>query len=192
MIEQTLVLLKPDAVQRALVGEILARFEKCGLKIIGMKMVYASKELAGKHYADDEDWLISVGEKTLKGYEKRGETLSRTPLEQGKWVRQMLIDFISMSPVVAIALEGHNAVSHVRKLCGPTSPADAPPGTIRGDYALETFILADMLKRPVQNLIHASATPDEGKSEIAIWFNDDELHVWQRVDEGLLYRKGES
>ena len=189
MMEKTLVMIKPDGVQRALVGDIISRFEKCGLKIVAMKMLYATKEQAGKHYAEDEEWLISVGEKTLKGYEKRGEKLERTPLEQGQWVRQMLMEYISMSPVVALVFEGHNAVANVRKICGSTSPSDAQPGTIRGDYAIETFILADTLKRPVQNLIHASGTPEEAKREIKVWFDEDEMHVWQRVDEGFLYRK---
>src|SRR3989338_1502533 len=119
MIEKTLILIKPDAVQRGLIGEIIKRFEQTGLKIIAMKMVYASKELAGKHYADDEEWLKSVGEKTLKAYEKRGIKLKRTVLEHGKLVRQQLMEFISMSPVIALVIEGHNAVDHVRKLCGP-------------------------------------------------------------------------
>lgn len=188
--EKTLVLLKPDAVQRGLVGEIITRFERCGLKIVAMKLAYADKEIAGEHYAADEEWLLSVGNKTLKGYETRGQKMNRTPLEQGKWVRQMLMDFISMSPVVAMVLEGHNAVAQVRKLCGPTGPSDAAPGTIRGDYSFETFIMADELERPVQNLIHASGEVDEAEREIKIWFSNEEIHAWSRVEDGLFYRTG--
>jgi nucleoside-diphosphate kinase len=190
MMEQTLVLLKPDAVQRGIIGEIITRFERCGLKIIAMKMVYPDKELAGAHYADDEAWLVSVGEKTLSSYAKKGLPLPRTALEHGKLVRQQLISFITMSPIVALVLEGANAVAHVRKVVGTTAPSDAPAGTIRGDYSFETYQLADLLGRPIQNLIHASGAADEAKREIAIWFKPEELHAWQRVEDVLFYRKG--
>lgn len=189
-VERTLVLLKPDAVQRALVGEILARFERCGLTIVALKMVLPTKEKAGEHYADDEAWLLSVGEKTIASYEKKGVKLGRTALEQGRLVRRQLMDFISMSPVIALVLQGHNAVAHVRKVVGATAPADAAPGTIRGDYSFETYQFADAMERPLQNLIHASGTVDEAAREVRVWFSDAELHDWQRVDEALLYRKG--
>jgi len=131
MKEKTLVLIKPDGVQRGLIGEILSRFEKTGMKIIGMKMAYASKELAGKHYADDEQWLKSVGEKAAAAAKERGEEMKETPLEFGQKIRTQLMDYISMSPVIAIVIEGQNAVATVRKIVGPTSPEHAAPGTIR-------------------------------------------------------------
>ncbi len=190
MKEQTLVLIKPDGVQRALVGEIISRFERTGLKAIGMKMVYASKELAGKHYADDAEWLKSVGKKTKDSYAKKGVVLKETELEIGQRIRKQLMDFISMSPVVCLCIEGNNAIETVRKIVGPTSPEHAAPGTIRGDYAHETYQMADMLGRPLQNLIHASGTIDEARREIKIWFSEKELHSYMRVDEALLYRKG--
>lgn len=192
MIERTLILLKPDTIQRGLVGEIIQRIEKTTLKIVAMKMVYASKEQAGVHYADDEEWLLSVGEKTLKSAEKKRIKLSRTALEQGQWVRQMLIDYITMSPSVVMVIEGHSAVAKIRILCGGTSPQEAAPGTIRGDFAVDSYILADTSGRPVQNLIHASGTVEEAKREIKIWFADAEIHVFKRVDEDLIYRKGSS
>jgi nucleoside-diphosphate kinase len=187
LMEKTLVLLKPDAVQRGIAGEIISRFERCGLKIVAMKMVYADKDLTGEHYADDEVWLKSVGEKTLASYEKKGIKLGRTPIEQGQLIRQQLMTFISSSPVIAIVLEGHNAVAHVRKLVGPTAPSDAAPGTIRGDYSFETYQMADTLERPLKNLIHASGAVDEATREIAVWFKPEEIHVWARIDETLFY-----
>jgi nucleoside-diphosphate kinase len=190
MMERTLVLIKPDAVQRAIIGEIISRFERCGLKIIAMKMIYASKETAGEHYADDEQWLLTMGEKTRQNYERKGLKMDKTPLEHGKMVRQQLIDFISMSPIVAVVIEGHNAVAHVRKIVGPTSPADAPPGTIRGDFSFETYQMADSLGRPLQNLIHASSAVDEAQREISIWFKSEELHSWSRIEDLVFYRKG--
>lgn len=190
LMEQTLVILKPDAVMRGLTGEILTRFERAGLKPIAMKMVYASEALAGDHYADDEAWLTSVGEKTLKAYEKKGTPMSRTALEQGQMVRQWLIQYMQMGPIVLFVLEGHNAVAHVRKVVGPTAPSDAAPGTIRGDYSFESYAMADSLERPVQNLIHASGAVDEAKREIAVWFKPEELHAWSRIEDSLFYRKG--
>jgi len=187
MIQQSLVLLKPDAVQRGLIGEITQRFERTGFKIVGLKMCYASKDIAGKHYADDEAWLKSVGEKAKKTFEAKGETIE--PLQAGQRVREMLIDFISMSPTVAIVLEGLDVINKVRLMVGDTAPNKALPGTIRGDYAFDSYGLADVSGRPIQNLIHASDSVESAKREISIWFNDNELHPYQRVDEALLYRK---
>ncbi|MFZ5365025.1 MAG: nucleoside-diphosphate kinase [Patescibacteria group bacterium] len=188
MTERSLVLIKPDGVERALIGEILSRFERCGLKVIGLKMVRATKELAGEHYADDKDWLTSVGEKALASAEKRGEKLSETAMEIGQRVRNQLMDYIVMAPVVAMCIEGHNAVAKIRKLVGGTNPQDDEPGTIRGDYSIDSYVLSDNSGRPIQNLIHASGAVDEAQREIKIWFAEKELFDWRRVDEDLIYR----
>lgn len=190
MIQKTLVLVKPDGVQRGLVGEIISRFERCGLKIIAMKMVYPNETLAGDHYMADENWLITVGTKQKESYAKKGINIEEPERELGIKVRNQLIDFLTMSPVVALALEGHNAVAHVRKIVGATSPGDAAPGTIRGDYSFDTYQLADNKKRPIQNLIHASGEVHEAEREIKLWFREEELHTWNRIDETLLYRQG--
>ena len=190
MKEKTLVLLKPDAVQRGLIGEIISRFERCGLKVIGMKMQYADKELAGEHYIADEEWMRIVGEKSKGSYRKRGIELEETEMEIGARIRDQLMDYLSMSPVIALCLEGHNAVKHVRKIVGVTAPADAAPGTIRGDYSFDTYQMADTLERPLQNLIHASGEVDEAEREINVWFDKEELFEWQHLEEVLLYRKG--
>jgi nucleoside-diphosphate kinase len=188
--ERTLVLIKPDGVQRGLVGEILSRFERCGLKVIGMKMVYPNEKLAGDHYIADEDWLNTVGEKAKDAYKKQGVTVTKTNKEIGLQIRDQLIKYLVMSPVVAFVLEGHNAVKHVRKIVGATSPGDATPGTIRGDYSFDSYALADKKKRPIQNLIHASGEVHEAEREIGLWFKKEEIHSWKRVDDELLYREG--
>lgn len=190
MIQKTLVLVKPDGVQRGLVGEFISRFERCGLKIVAMKMVYPNEKLAGDHYMADEDWLVTVGRKQKESYAKKGVTIDKEERDIGLGVRNQLIDFLTMSPVIALVLEGHNAVAHVRKVVGATSPGDAVPGTIRGDFSFDTYELADNSKRPIQNLIHASGKVDEAEREIKLWFDDEEIHSWSRVDEVLLYRKG--
>ncbi len=190
MIERTLVLLKPDAVQRALVGSIISRFERTGFKVIGLKLVHATEDVAGTHYADDEEWLTSVGEKAKKSMESKGKSVSDDPKAIGQRVRQQLISFITMSPSVAICLEGHDVIGKVRQIVGDTAPNKAAPGTIRGDFAFDSYGLADVSGRPIQNLIHASDSRESAEKEIKIWFKDNELHPYQRVDEALLYRKG--
>lgn len=191
MIERTLVLLKPDAVQRGLVGEIISRFEKPGFKIIGMKMVYADKDIAGRHYADDEAWLRTVGENTRKSLAAKGKDKNLEPDDMaiGRRVRSWLMEFISMSPTIALCVEGHGAIEKIRQIVGDTQPHKASPGTIRGDFALDSYAMADEATRPIQNLIHASDSKETAEREIAVWFKPNELYPYQRVDENLIYRK---
>jgi nucleoside-diphosphate kinase len=188
MRERTLILIKPDGVLRALTGEILSRFERTGLKIVGLKMTQATAAIAGDHYADDEAWLLSVGNKALEAAAKRGEPPTETAIEIGNRVRNQLMDYLVMAPVVAICLEGHNAVAKVRLLVGSTNPQDAPPGTIRGDFSIDSFRMSDDSNRPIQNIIHASGAVNEAEREIKIWFSDAELFDYARVDEALIYR----
>ncbi len=152
--------------------------------------IHATKTHAGEHYAADENWLISVGEKSIKSAAEKGENITIPAKEIGLRVRQQLMDFLILSPSVAICPEGHNAVATVRKMVGPTSPEQALPGTIRGDYSHETYKMADQLNRPVQNLIHASGTAQEAEREIAIWFKKEELYNYSTVHEAIIYRKG--
>lgn len=159
MIERTLILLKPDAVQRCLMGEIISRFEKVGLKIVGMKMVWADKELAMKHYTED------------------------ITIRRGEHVRTKLLKFITEGPVVAICLEGIEAIEVVRKLIGDTQPKTAMPGTIRGDYAHMTYTYSDANNKAIPNLIHASGNKEDAKVEIPLWFTDKELHSYKTVHE---------
>ena len=191
LVERTLVVVKPDGVQRALVGEILSRFEKAGLKVIGLKMIHASKELADKHYEDDEEWLLNVGKKSKKSYAQKGIEIKETEREIGMRIRQQLMDFISMSPSVAVCIEGHGAIEKVRAIVGATAPMNAMPGTIRGDLAFDSYQLSDASGRPIQNLIHASDSKEGAKREISLWFKEEELLPYKRIDEPLLYRKVE-
>ncbi|MEM4239889.1 MAG: nucleoside-diphosphate kinase [Candidatus Woesearchaeota archaeon] len=157
MIERTLVLLKPDAVQRALVGEIISRFERAGLKIVGMKMVWADEAMAKKHYSEE------IAKK------------------HGERIRQQCIDFLRAGPVVAIALEGIEAIEVVRKIVGPTEPKSAMPGTIRGDYAHVCLKYADLRDRSTPNVIHASSSKQDAKAELELWFSPKELHTYRNV-----------
>ncbi len=190
MIEHTVILIKPDGVKRGLVGEIISRFEKVGLKIVAAKMVWVDQDLVGKHYQDDEDYHRSVGVKTLENYQKYGldanETLGTLdPLDIGRMVRKWNMDYLSSGPVVAVVLEAHDAVSLVRKMIGHTFPQNAQPGTIRGDLAHEAPLTANIQKRSTMNLIHASGSAEEAKFEEELWFHENEIHSYKRLEELL-------
>ncbi len=182
VIEQTLVLLKPDAVGRNLIGKIISRFEDAGFKIAGMKMVWASEEHAGKHYQLDEEWARKLYERTRAAYEKEGKKLDyKDHLHIGNEMRERNMRFLQESPVVALVIEGPHAVELVRKMLGHTEPRQALPGTIRGDFAtVDSYLLADAKRRPTRNLVHASDSVENAKREIGLWFNPEEVHDYKK------------
>lgn len=183
-IERTLVILKPDAVKRALTGEIITRFEKVGLKIVAVKLLTAHKELVESHYPEDREELwVGIGNKTLDNYkdldmDPMSSMGTRDPKEIGKMVRVWLMDYLMEGPVLAMVLEAPHAVELVRKLCGHTLPLLAAPGTIRGDYSYDSSYLANSNKRPIKNLMHASGTKEEAEYEIPLWFKTSEIHSY--------------
>lgn len=153
MIERTLILLKPDALQRGIVGEIMTRFERAGLKMVGIKMLSPDKDHYHKHYEEISKLLTRIGKEAFDS----------------------TIDFMMSGPVIAVVLEGINSVSLVRKMVGSTEPKSAQPGTIRGDYAHISFEYATEKGTSIPNLIHASGDAAEAKQEIALWFSESEL-----------------
>ena len=190
--ERTLILLKPDAVARGLVGEIIARFEKAGLKIVGMKMVHPTEEKAAGHYAGPDEWIRGMGQKTLDSFEEFGmdadEVLGTSDtLEIGQMVLSWLIRYISSGPVVAMVLEGVHAIKAVRKMVGFTIPSRAEPGTIRGDLTIDSNTISSLEKRSTKNLIHASGDPQEAAQEIAFWFDPEELFDYKRGGEEIAF-----
>ncbi len=186
-IERTLAIVKPDGVQRGLVGEIVHRFERAGLKIVAMKMVWAKPELVGQHYTADEEYLKSVGEKALGAARDRGQELSETALEIGTRVRESNMRYIATGPVVAFILEGNTAVQTVRNIIGGTNPLTADIGTIRGDLTIDDFVQADKESRSVRNLMHASGDVSEAEREIKLWFTDQEIYQYQTVMDKVLH-----
>lgn len=186
-IERTLAIIKPDGVQRGLVGNIIHRFERTGLKIIAMKMVWADKKLVGEHYTDDTAYLESVGQKALFAARDRGIELKETALEIGQRVRASNMRYISTGPVVAFVLEGNTAVQSVRNVIGGTNPLTADIGTIRGDLTIDDFTQADAEQRSVRNLMHASGDMAEAEREIPLWFTNKELHDYQTVMDKVLH-----
>lgn len=159
LIERTLVLLKPDAVKRGLMGEIITRFEKVGMKIAGMKLIWADPSIAGTHYGED---IIA---------------------RRGEHVRNALMGFLATGPVLAMVIEGVEAIENVRMMVGPTEPKSAQPGTIRGDYSHVSFKHADATGKAVENLIHASSNKEDADREIPIWFSEQEMYNYKTVHE---------
>lgn len=180
--EQTLIILKPDAVQRSLVGKILERFENIGLKIVAMKMFQATPEHAAKHYKLDEEWAKGVYSKAKASYDKEGKKFPfKDHMEMGKNIQERNMKFLCESPVIAAVLQGPHAVELARKLIGSTEPRQALPGTIRGDFAsIESYALTDPLNRVLRNLVHASDSPANAKNEITLWFSPKELFNYQK------------
>ncbi len=185
--ERVLVLVKPDGMERAMVGKIFDAFESAGLKIVGLKMLQATDELVKKHYTDDESWLLSVGEKTKKSYIEKGIEVNETPREIGVRIRNMLVKEITKMPIIAAVFEGNAAADIARKIAGATEPRKADPSTIRGKYASDTYGLADKEKRPVRNLVHVSETGEIGEKEIKVWFKESELFEYGRIDWKAMY-----
>lgn len=187
-LEKTLVLIKPDGVQRGFIGEILGRFERAGLKITALKMVHAAVEDVDKHYALTEEWMRGVYDKAKAKYESAGETFPYSDhIAYGTEIKNGLVAFLKSAPIVAMVLEGEKAVSLVRKLVGATEPASAAPGTIRGDLSHDTYALSNSQNRPLRNLIHASGAVEEANAEIAVWFSDVELYKYEHVNDRVQY-----
>ncbi len=186
MSERALVLVKPDGVQRALIGKVVARFEEAGLKVVGIKMVQPTAKQTGEHYAEDKEWLLSVGKKLKKSNDEKGIPTKETELQIGMRVRSLLMKELSSTPVVAIVFEGNAANDVARKIAGATEPRKADPSTIRGSFSTDTYGAADAAKRPVRNIVHVSEDKKAADREIKVWFAANELHKYKRCDEGVI------
>ncbi len=186
--ERTLVLIKPDGVQRSLIGEIIQRYERIGLKLIAVKMLIATEEQIEKHYALDPKWRMTNGEKTIKGYVDKGlEPPLRDPMEMSGRTLNVLKKYMTSGPVIAMIWAGAHAVEIVRKITGGTEPLTSDVGTIRGDFVLDSYQLSDTDGRSVRNLIHASGSVEEAEMEIKHWFSDNEIIKYNLVQDKILY-----
>jgi nucleoside-diphosphate kinase len=167
MIEKTLVVIKPDGVQRNLIGKIISYYEAAGLKIKEMKMIFVSKDLITKHYLSGKAYLLTLANKGIKAGEKLDT--EKKKLDYGMMIVTGMRTYMTSGPVVAMIIEGEDAIKKVRAITGYTDPANADKGTIRGDMGIDSISTANKEKRPVKNLIHASGNPEEAKTEIALW-----------------------
>ena len=174
--ERTLVVIKPDGIERSLIGEIIQRYERIGLKLVGIKMLVPTSEMIEKHYTLDADWLMNVGTKSIKGYTDKGLKPPHTdPMKVSAIVLKNLTKYMTSGPVVAMVWQGAHAVQIVRKLTGGTEPLTSDVGTIRGDYVLDSYQMSDHDKRAIRNLVHASGSVKEANDEISHWFRKDEI-----------------
>lgn len=193
--ERTLVVLKPDALQRGIAGDVINRFEKVGLKLIGAKMMRPDRELADKHYPRDrKEFIAGMGQKTLDNYKQTGKDPiadfgTDDPHKIGLEIQGWLVDFITSDAVFAMVWEGPHAVELVRKITGSTLPSLAQPGTIRGDYSFDSSSLANEYKRPIRNLVHASGDKVEADFEVDLWFDKDELFSYHNVHQAHMLKK---
>ena len=185
--ERTFVILKPDAVQRGLMGEIIKRFESVGLKMIALKMVMATEEQCWEHYNKDEAWFLKKGANIIKNREDLGMPIEKEALEYGKDIIRALAKFMTAGPIVPMIFEGNQAMGIVKKIVGGTEPLTSEVGTIRGDYTLDSYELSSYDDRAVRNLIHCSDMTEEAEREIKIWFNESEIISYRLVAEGIIY-----
>ncbi len=188
--ERTLVIIKPDGVQRSLIGDIISRYERTGLKMVAAKMVIPTEEFAIRHYHEvgGDEWLENVGAKARAAYEKKGlQSPYATNKDNGWAVLKSNAKYLSSGPVFCMVWEGNQACAIVRKITGATEPLSSDVGTIRGDLTIDSYQLADVDQRSVRNLIHASGNPEESAKEIKIWFKDEELLNYKHIQERMLY-----
>ena len=186
--ERTVVVIKPDGVQRGLIGEIIQRFERAGLKLVGLKMFVPNSEFIESHYLLDPEWKQKTGQRTIDAYEKKGlKHPIGEPIKAADKILDGLKKYLAAGPVVAMVWQGVHAVEIVRKITGGTEPLSSDVGTIRGDYVLDSYQIADDDNRAVRNLIHASGSAKEADQEVGLWFKQEELTEYRLVQEQILY-----
>ncbi len=189
--ERTLILLKPDTVQRGLIGEIISRFERKGLKIIAMKMIQPTEKMAADHYDWSEQEKRESGERTLLGYSEKGidPPYGGDPIKIAENTMRKLVSYLSTGPVIALVIEGAHAIAHVRKVRGGTNPLTADAGTITADLSIDSYFVSDDADRAVRNLVHASGNTNEAEREINLWFKENEIFDYDLAIEKILYSK---
>lgn len=185
--ERTLILIKPDGVQRSLVGEIVRRIERSGLKIVALKMFVPTSEKLIEHYHKDDAWFLEKGERIVEGRKERGLPVEKGPIEYGRSIIDQLVTFMTAGPIVAMVVQGNQAVAVVKKLVGATEPLTSDVGTIRGDYTVDSYEHAGLQERAVRNLVHCSDKPEEAEREISVWFSPKEIVAYRVVAEQILY-----
>lgn len=185
--ERTFVIVKPDAVQRGLIGEIIKRFERAGLKIVSMKMTVLDEKKIWDHYNKDEAWFQKKGSNIVANLKDAGMKVEKEAIEYGKDIIRALAKFMTSGPVVVMALEGNQSVVVVKKLVGGTEPSTSDVGTIRGDFTMDSYALSTVDDRAVRNLIHCSDESSEAKREIDLWLSKEDLIDYRLVSEAILY-----
>ena len=185
--ERTFVIIKPDGVQRGLIGEIIKRYERTGLKLVGMRFGVADEKKFWEHYNKDDAWFLQKGTKILEDKKANNLPADKEPMEYGKDIIRQLVKFMTCGPVLMMVWEGNQAAAVIKKITGDTEPSTSDVGTIRGDLTVDSYNIAAVDDRAVRNLIHCSESAAEAKREIAIWFTDAEMTEYRLVGEQILY-----
>jgi len=190
MLEQTLIIIKPDAVKRGLIGKIIETFEQVGLKLLAAKMVKPDKNVIKNHYPGTPEWIKEIGEKTLASFKQSGKDIKKTmgtddPEKLGAFVYERLVNYWLEGPIVVMVWEGPDAVQIARKLRGHTIPLLSQTGTLHASYSFDSSTLSTSLNRVVKTFVHASGSTDEAKREIKYWFGEAEFKSYQREIDDL-------
>ena len=185
--ERTLVIIKPDGVQRGLVGEIITRFERTGLKFTGFKFLVPTREQCLVHYNKDDAWFDRKGKRIIEDLEAQGLPVEKDAMEYGKGIIETIVRFMTAGPVLAMVVEGNQSVAIVSKIVGSTEPATSDVGTIRGDFTVDSYGHSTVQNRAVRNLVHQSESPEEAEREIKVWFTEEELVSYRTAQERILY-----
>jgi nucleoside-diphosphate kinase len=185
--ERTLVILKPDTVQRSLIGEVIRRFERTGLKFTAIKMFVPSKGKLLEHYHKDETWFLKKGERIIEDLTSHGLPITKDAMAYGREIIDTIVDYMTAAPVIAMIIEGNEAVGVVTKIVGTTEPSTSDVGTIRGDYTVDSYGHSSYENRAVRNLIHCSESPEEAEREIRVWFTDEEIMNYVTAQERIMY-----
>lgn len=185
--EQSFVMIKPDGIQRGLIGDIISRIERTGLKISAMKLFLADEDRLWKHYNKDDQWFIAKGQIAIDSRKEQNLPIEKEAIEYGKDILRANIEFMTAGPVLAMVVQGNQAVGIIKKLVGGTEPLTSDVGTIRGDYTIDTYSLANISGRAVRNLIHCSDQVSEAEREIELWFGEDDIVKYRLANERILY-----
>jgi len=180
-------MIKPDGVQRSLVGEIIKRIERTGLKIVSLKLTLLDEERVWKHYDKDDEWFLKKGQRIVEERKANNMVVNKEAIEYGKDIIRLLVKYMTSGPSVMMVIEGNQAVGIVKKIVGGTEPTTSDVGTIRGDFTLDSYELAGVDERAVRNLIHCSDKPEEAIKEINLWLDPKEIINYKLVQEQILY-----
>lgn len=185
--QRSLVLLKPDAIQRSLVGEVISRIERTGLKIVAIKMVVATRDQIIDHYHKDDAWFLRKGTKIVENRKESGKPIEKEPIEYGRDIIEQNVQFMLSGPIIALVIEGGMAPIVIKKITGDTAPTLSDVGTIRGDFSIDSYEQAAVDSRAIRNILHCSENTEDAEREIEVWFTDTEIIAYRLVQEQILY-----
>lgn len=185
--ERTLVILKPDAVQRSLIGEIVKRIERTGLKFVAFKFGLATEDQLVRHYNKGDAWFLEKGTRILNDRTAHNLPIEKDAMAYGKEIIDSIVKFMTAGPTLTMVVQGNESVAIVKKIVGATEPKTSDVGTIRGDFTVDSYDHSSVQSRAVRNLVHCSESPEEAEREIAVWFKPEEILKYRLVQEQILY-----